>query len=100
MRLDADVRVQGGGTMSTRDGGPAFPVDLMDMDSMGEMRVRYQEPGMSLRDWFAGQALPAVMAAQIEVSKTLGIASQDSLGDAARGAYEVADAMLAAREVG
>jgi hypothetical protein len=38
------------------DGGPAFPWRYMDRDSMGEEVTREQGEGMSLRDWFAGQA--------------------------------------------
>jgi hypothetical protein len=41
-------------------------------------------PGMSLRDWFAGQALSGLMA-HVRYSPR----------DAARQAYDIADAMLA-----
>jgi hypothetical protein len=65
--------------MSTiNDGGPAFPRPMVAA-----------APGMTLRDWFAGQALA-------------GISAQYGTGDAAMIAvecYEHADAMLAAREV-
>lgn len=61
--------------MSEKDiGGPAFP--QYDYGNAGK--------GMSLRDWFAGQALP-----------TLGRLS--SPNDLARNAYKIADAMLKAR---
>jgi hypothetical protein len=65
--------------MSTiNDGGPAFP-----FDGYGE-RV----PGMTLRDWFAGQALAGMLA------------NPDSwTGDRGVMAYRYADAMLRAREV-
>jgi len=39
-------------------GGPAFPRNILVLDhgpSHGE--VKYQEDGMTLRDWFAGKAL-------------------------------------------
>lgn len=61
------------------DGGPAFPVPGFDY-------------GMSVRDWFAGQALAGIMAATSNVSNAC------SVGSAAGWAYEIADAMLAARE--
>jgi hypothetical protein len=70
--------------MSTiNDGGPAFP-----FDGYGE-RVS----GMTLRDWFAGQALAGVTSSvndEISVGQVEGIAEI---------AYALADAMLAAREV-
>jgi hypothetical protein len=62
-----------------KDGGPAFP-KLPD-------EVRNGSAGMSLRDWFAGQAIvghlhldPAVQASYAKM------------------AYSMADAMLSARE--
>lgn len=55
------------------DGGPAFPCG------------RYKEYGMTLRDYFAGQAL-ASMRAEFVTDRT------------AQLAYEYADAMLAERE--
>lgn len=62
------------------DGGPAFPVPLDRMTH-----------GMSLRDWFAGQALAGLLAGQYRDS------SQWNLNDLPREAYSIADAMLAAR---
>lgn len=72
--------------MSTEinDGGPAFP-----RPSSGGWG-RPQE-GMSLRDWFAGEALPRVIAVAYSVS---GGASH---ADIAAESYRYADAMLAAR---
>ena len=71
--------------MTINDGGPAFP-------SVGEGfgNPSYSAPGMTLRDWFAGQALAGLIADQ----------SRDgSADDRARYAYAYADAMLKAREV-
>lgn len=74
--------------MSTRDednGGPAFPVADLS---------KTQAPGMSLRDWFAGQALRVVVAlpgrAPVNGRGTI----YDSV---AQDAYAMADAMLTAR---
>ena len=61
------------------DGGPAFP----NNDAHG---CAYT--GMTLRDWFAGQALAASCPIGYPVK---GIAKR---------AYEAADAMIAAREEG
>ena len=62
-----------------KDGGPAFPHTWRD--DHGE--------GMSLRDWFAGQAL-AGLSAQF--------GGELSPSAFASFAYQLADAMLAARE--
>ena len=64
------------------DGGPAFPSG--DGQWSGGTNHVY---GMTLRDWFAGQALPAFAA------RTNTDFDQD-----ASDAYFMADAMLAARE--
>jgi hypothetical protein len=67
-----------------KDGGPAFPTEWILIGMPDESRL-----GMSLRDWFAGQALA-------------GLVAQPTMGrviDTASIAYRVADAMLAAREV-
>ncbi len=64
------------------DGGPAFPHFLQSDVT----------PGMSLRDWFAGQALTGVIAAYS------GDIAFPSLEGAAAKAYNFADAMLAARK--
>lgn len=65
------------------DGGPAFPCEG------GELSGLHANPGMSLRDWFAGQALAGCMA-----DYNIG----DTFQDVARTCYEIADAMLKERE--
>jgi len=68
----------------TNDGGPAFPMTGEECHNL-----RYSQPGMTLRDYFAGQALAGALAdptcdlAPIELAKI---------------AYREADAMLAARK--
>ena len=71
--------------MAKDDGGSAFPHDNQELGSVH----RIAQPGMSLRDYFAGQALAA-------------IATNPRLGskDLAGGAYLIADAMLAERARG
>ena len=66
--------------MSKNDGGPAYP----SLRETGESAGR----GMSLRDWFAGQALSGILASERDAGAP----------DLAREAYLYADAMLAARE--
>ncbi len=63
------------------DGGPAFPVNY-DENAAG---ATYR--GMSLRDWFAGQALPSVI-----------INDRYDAQRAAEEVYLLADAMLAVRK--
>lgn len=65
------------------DGGPAFPIQHDDRPGAYEAH-----PGMSLRDWFAGQALAGVLA-----DHTL----RGTAKSFAEKAYELADAMLAER---
>lgn len=78
------------------DGSSAFPTKLPPLlmkNDKGEMySLRDSDeilPGMSLRDWFAGQALSAMTAPLGEKEK---IAHRASI------AYQWADAMLAARK--
>lgn len=70
------------------DGGPAFPAHV----TVGPDDTLYTsgdvEAGMSLRDWFAGQALAGLVTRGPYV---------DGKAVSAR-AYEVADAMLEARK--
>ena len=76
--------------MAKPENPPAFPTDG---------RIQHGTPydGMSLRDWFAGQALPAVIAAtsagQHDLCGTGSVVEQ-----LAQEAYRLADAMLVARE--
>jgi hypothetical protein len=78
--------------MTDRDnGGPAFPFAATDPSN-----VPMQEPGMTLRDWFAGQALAAVMGRMHENIQHLGAATFPS--NVSIHAYRIADAMLEARK--
>ena len=78
------------------DGGPAFPIpDVYGPDGCG---IAQGAPGMSLRDWFAGQALIGFVTVSLQQP---GVTTSDNAAKAAaryaRGAYMVADAMLAER---
>ena len=73
---------------ATKDGGPAFPTpDTHHPDG----QIQYGTNGMSLRDWFAGQALAGLLACP-DVS-----GGWESIS---KSAYTYADAMLRARESG
>ena len=71
--------------MSTPNtGGPAFP------NSASPSGMTDPTPGMTLRDWFAGQALTATLLAPGD----LGRAAQTDPDKAACWAYQQADSML------
>lgn len=75
--------------MNERDGGPAFPQGVAEILGRGATSDEFGFPGMSLRDWFAGQALIGLLACPDII-----------LGgpkDYASRAFEHADAMLAER---
>lgn len=89
--------------MTTNDGGPAFPIEPVS-------------PGMSLRDYFAAKAMQAIIGHYGVLSYTANIPEGSSaeeihfsnLNDEnaldmnhsgeAKVAYEIADAMIAARQ--
>ena len=69
------------------DGGPAFPQDLVSMYG-----TRTSEGGMTLRDYFAASAIQNAIDFQRSVEKTW-----PGWSAVAQTAYNIADAMLAAR---
>lgn len=83
------------------NGGPAFPATVQGWND----RLSQAQEGMSLRDWLAGQALPAVIAATAAgqhhpIPMYTGKGDNPKLEAAiARDAYAMADAMLEARKV-
>jgi hypothetical protein len=70
--------------MAKYDGGPAFPKTLHE--------------GMTLRDWFAGQAAAGMLANRSTGATVTGHFVFDT--DLPEVAYKVADAMLKARRQG
>ena len=78
--------------MPPDDGGPAFP-------RLGEEfgDRRYETPGMSIRDWFAGMALQGLLSNGIPHPSDLTGHGVERL---ARTAYGYAEAMLTARKAG
>ena len=73
------------------DGGAVFP-------TKGTFHgAPYQSDGMSLRDWFAGQALPAIISESMVRLFQQGATSENVATTLADSSYQIADAMLAAR---
>jgi hypothetical protein len=78
--------------MSARDdGGPAFPIQ-------GSYDTDYEHNGMTLRDWFAGQALAGILGGGF--ADTIPHDDLNGGRDAAAFAYQYADAMIAERKGG
>lgn len=69
------------------EGGAAFPVPE-ERNAGGEL-IRYSQPGMMLRDWFAGMALQGLLASGPHDCK---------ISELAMDAMAYADAMLAERK--
>ena len=80
--------------MSEHDGGPAFPKPLDPYPNTQNLSVTSGADGMSLRDWFAGQALVACIQKCVPQECNTGENMEQMF---ARKAFLVADAMLAAR---
>ena len=70
------------------DGGAAFPVTPTDKSG----QIAPTQCGMTLRDWFAGQALVGIITSPFTSEDAIG-----NFGKGAQWAYEMADAMLAQR---
>lgn len=77
--------------MSKKDGGPAFGGKRTEPTTFGDVayQIEMYYPGMSLRDYFAGQALAGISSRQSFYNIEHG---------AAESSYRIADAMLEERE--
>lgn len=75
------------------NGGPAFPCE-----DHYNPRGEFHQTGMTLLDWFAGQALTGILAGGF--ASTIPHDDINGGGDAAFFAYQYADAMIAARKIG
>lgn len=76
-----------------KTGGAAFPQQRRDFDADPTGPLRLQG-GMTLRDYFAAKAMQGFCANQAHSV----LDGPDFFGEAAKEAYAMADAMLAARE--
>jgi hypothetical protein len=80
--------------MADKTGGSAFPVIMMDSD-----RIPYsRDPGMELRDWFAGQCFNSY--ASWALTQPVGDLrnGEEAAAKYARIAYQMADALIAERD--
>ena len=75
--------------MAIDNGGPAFP----SLDTDEHRQVYSTNPGMTLRDWFAGMALQGILTNK--VADTITASWRCKVADLA---YGLADAMIATRE--
>jgi hypothetical protein len=84
------------------DGGPAFPHNITVRHPCNELLDEHLKfDGMTLRDWFAGQALPAKIAdaeAFNDSCRASNISTRITHDYVAQSCYRYADAMLAARK--
>ena len=74
-----------------KDGGSVLPTIDSDMNTAGE-RYFFPSGGMSLRDYFAGQALMGLIADPSVILNDYIIPAH------AKTVYKIADAMIAERE--
>ena len=74
------------------DGGPAFPNPALANESF---QPYCDMSGMTKREWFAGQALPAVYESCVETRSSK--EGETWCQMVARESYEMADAMIADR---
>lgn len=81
--------------MSKPENPPAFPT----IGSVAHNSDWQTEHGMTLRDHFAGLALPFAWATAATIGEARGLPSDAIAKACAFGAYSMADAMLAEREV-
>lgn len=75
---------------TTNDGGPAFP--MSSGEEPRQNSITHYNEGMSLRDWFAGQALKMIVINDVSGRP------ENFREHYSKGAYAWADAMLAARK--
>ena len=78
---------------TTNNGGPAFPA-LGRWGRDGQLTEALQDPGMTLRDYFAAKAISSMLAPNPVTGQ---FALVDEFEYCAINAYKMADAMLKAR---
>jgi hypothetical protein len=84
--------------MSDNNGGTAFPLPRHTRKYCEKTQDYIQDDGMTLRDYFAAKALQGLLPARDPQGRSA--YTEMSAEECARSAYQMADAMLKAREVG
>jgi hypothetical protein len=80
-------RAAEGVEVKASDGGPAFPGEVLEREGTFGSKERVLKSGMSLRDWFAGQAMIGLLS---------GRHGAESFAPA-KLSYKIAEAMLLER---
>lgn len=80
------------GPKDTTDGGPAFPQPGTKFEDGDKVARSWDDPGMTLRDYFAAKALTGIIASFTGQDTPL-----PATGMAATTSYDYADAMLKER---
>lgn len=83
------------------DGGSAFPIVAMETNEHGIV-FPFITPGLSVRDWFASQALAGMSGVWLEQERD-GVSAKEQVSGInamAKYSYFIADAMIAARKAG
>lgn len=77
--------------MTKSTSGPAFPVSVIELRQVGdeERVVNVEYAGLSVRDWYAGQALSGLLAS----------GDCPDIEQAVSWAWDAADLMVAEREL-
>lgn len=76
---------------------PAFPQPLIETRGGAFEQPEPAKAGMSLRDYFAGQALPKAIEHELALRATTIVPPPFRYDAIAKAAYVIADAMLAER---
>ena len=86
-----------GKPIEKKGGGPAFASPMSQIVASPGSEVDHGSPGMTLRDWFAGQAMAAMIANGIDqtFAKLCNVKQEKAT---AHYAYEIADSMIAERD--
>lgn len=79
-------------TTEINDGGPAFPHPALADENF---KPRPGDGGMTMRQWYAGQALPALVAYACANAHALSAVGIDQEKWAANTAFMMADHMIA-----
>jgi hypothetical protein len=76
--------------MRQRDDDAAFPRSYSEQQPGDRMEFCYAQDGMDMREWYAGQALPAVLNMKNQDNEFIYLTADS----AAEEAFRIADAMI------